>query len=237
MSGRRVLAVAVSLAVLSIGAVALAAPAGEGPPEDRILPLDQYTTDKARQLAKDHGKALRDLNADIYHCMPWLETYKASIGFFRPKHIRQDDRYLSLRVFIEQDPSPQFAGLTVERRASAMLSRYVRPLLRKMARDEPLVRDGAVAGFTVILEWLKQGVSGKDDRPIHETIAIYIPKPEALDFLGSRMSIAELTQRVRIIGFDGETPLGTLHLDSWDDNFVATHHMAGYQLAEGVTCN
>src|SRR2546422_642757 len=83
------------------------------PSEDRILPVDQYTSQKARTLAQKYAPALRALNAGIYHCLPWLDVPKHSIGFFRPKHLAQpqDQRYLSLRIYIEQEASPQFAAL------------------------------------------------------------------------------------------------------------------------------
>src|SRR5581483_363845 len=93
-----------------------------GAPSDErgILPLDQYTSEKGRRLAVAHEKALRSLSAGIYDCMPWVETTKQSIGFFRPKHIPRDDRYLSVRIYIEQDPSPQFAAMRIEDQGSAM---------------------------------------------------------------------------------------------------------------------
>lgn len=231
MSGSRALLLAVVLAGMGLAGTALAQSA-----EDRILPPDQYTTDKGRTLARTHARALRALNEDIYHCLPWLETQKASIGFFRPKHIQQDDRYLSVRVFIEQDPSPQFASLNVQRRASAMYSRYVGVLLRKMAQDPALVRDTSVDGFTVILEWLKQEARGASDRPVHETIAIFIPRAEALEYLAARLDTERLAQRVRVLGFDGETALGELKLNGWEDSFATTYKVANYQVAQGVTC-
>lgn len=231
MSGRRALVLAVLLAAMGAGGTALAASS-----EDRILPWEQYTTDKGRTLARTHARALRELGEDVYHCLPWLETQKASIGFFRPKHLAQDDRYLSLRVFIEQDPSPQFASLTMQQRASAMYSRYVGVLLRKMTQDRTLLNDAGVDGFTIILEWLKQDARGTGDRPIHETIAIFIPRREALEFLGARVDVAGLSQRVHVRGFDGETALGELRLNGWEDNFAATYKVANYQVAQGVTC-
>ena len=119
-TGRRLLAVATLVTAATVGAGAvLGAPA-----EDRILSTDQYTSAKAKRLAETHGGALRELNFGIYHCMPWVEVTRQSIGFYRPKHAGQDDRYLSIRIYIEQDPSPQFAALRMEERGSAMFSRY-----------------------------------------------------------------------------------------------------------------
>ena len=52
---------------LGLGVVGRAVAA---PPDDRILPVDQYTSEKARTLARKYAPALRDLNAGIYHCLP-----------------------------------------------------------------------------------------------------------------------------------------------------------------------
>lgn len=231
MSVSRALATTLVLACVAVAGNASAAPA-----EDRLLPFAQYTTDKARGLATTHGGALRELNAALYHCMPWVEVQKYSIGFFKPKHIiGGDDRYLSLRMYIEQDPSKDFANLRVEQRASAMFSRYVGPLLRRMTKDPKVADDPAVDGFTIIVEWSKQE-RGAGDRPVHETIAIFIDKPVARAYLAGGTPIAEVAAKARTLGFDGETPLGPLRLAVWDDDFVKTYKVANYVLEPGVSC-
>lgn len=230
MSGKR------RIAALALVAATLAADTAlAGPAEDRILPAEQYTSDKARQLAVTHHGALRELNAGIYHCVPWVEAARHSIGFFRPKHAGQDDRYLSIRLYIEQDPSPQFAALRLEDRASAMFSRYVGHLLRRMTRDSGLAADARLDGFTVILEWLKQAPRA-GARPVHETIAVFVPRSVASDYLGGRIPIGQVADAARVFGWDGETALGGLKLTAWDDNFVMTYKVANYQLDPGVSC-
>ncbi|MBI4638222.1 MAG: hypothetical protein HY727_17940 [Candidatus Rokubacteria bacterium] len=222
-------------AVLALAVLALAGGAAAAPHEDRILPLEQYTSEKGRALAHAHSRVLRELNSEIYHCLPWVEIEKESIGFFRPKHLQRDDRYLSLRIYIEQDPSPAFSRASLEARASAMFSRYVGPLLRRMARDAALLADGSVDGFTVVLEWQKDA-QRQGERPIHETIAAFVDKPTAVDYLAGRLRPDELVARARVLGWDGETPRGTLRLQAWDDNFVATYKVKNYQLEPGVSC-
>jgi hypothetical protein len=221
-------------------AILLAASAGligaTAPPDDRVLPVAQYTTEKGRSLAKTYARDLREINAGIYHCIPWVEIQKESIGFFRPKHLTGDDRYLSLRIYIEQDPSPAFASLAVEQRASAMFSRYVGPLLRRMTKSPALLSDSSVDGFTIILEWLKQAASAAGERPVHETIAVFVPKALAADYVAGKATSADIAARARVLGWDGETSLGPLKLSAWDDNFVATHKVKNYQLEPGVTC-
>jgi len=141
------------VALVTVLGASVALLGAAAPPDDRVLAVNQYTTEKGRTLAQTYARDLREINAGIYHCIPWVEIQKESIGFFRPKHLTGDDRYLSLRIYIEQDPSPAFARLAVEERASAMFSRYVGPLLRRMARSPALLADSSVDGFTVILEW------------------------------------------------------------------------------------
>ena len=232
MSVRPVLAVALVLACVMPAGRAAAAP-----PEDRVLPVDQYTSDKARTLGATHREALRALNGGIYHCMPWVEVQKHSVGFFKPKHATVDDRYLSIRIYIEQDPSAEFARFRVEERASAMFSRYVGPLLRRMTKSPAVAADATLDGFTVILEWMKQIPRAAGERPIHETIAIFIEKAVAVDYLGGALPITEVAAKARVLGFDGETALGPLRLAVWDDNFVSTFKVSNYVLEPGVTCS
>jgi len=63
-------------------------------PTDRVLQPDRYTSDKGRALGQKYQGALRDLNAKVYHCMPWLDVTPAGIGFYKPKHVEGDVRYL-----------------------------------------------------------------------------------------------------------------------------------------------
>ena len=222
---------------LSVGLV-LGGPAASmaAPSDDRVLAVDSYTSEKGRALARAHANALRELNAQIYHCMPWVEVQQQSIGFFKPKNATQDDRYLSIRIFVEQEPSPQFASLAVEERASSMFSRYVGPLIRRMATYVPPANDPSLDGFTVIVEWLKQHASSGSERPIHETIAVFVDRATALEYLGGGMSPRDLASRARVMAWDGTNALGALTVSAWEDNFVSTYKVQNYQLEKGVTC-
>jgi hypothetical protein len=230
------LSVSRALATALIVGLVLAQGAAAAPAEDRLLDVDQHTSDKARTLATTHRQALRDLNAGIYHCLPWVELVRHSIGFFKPKHLPGDDRYLSLRIYIEQDPSTDFARLRIEDRASAMFSRYVGPLLRRMTKDPAVAADPMLDGFTLILEWMKQVPRAAGDRPIHETIAVFIEKPVAREYLAGGIPITEVAAKANVLGFDGETALGSLRLAVWEDTFVSTYKVANYVLEPGVTC-
>lgn len=202
---------------------------------DLVLPADQYSSQTAKRLAATHATALRDIAGTLYHCLPWLEVHRHSIGFFKPKHAATDERYLSVRVFVEQEPSDGFSQLGAEGRAGAMFSRYVGHLLRRMARDRALVGDADLAGFTVIVEWVKQGAA-MNGRPVHETIAAFVPKPLAVEYLMRRAGAADLARRSRVLAFDGETALGEIAVKAYDDDFAATYKVANYELPAGVEC-
>ena len=225
------------VAALVLACVMSAGRAAAAPPEDRLLPVELYTSDKARTLGATHREALRTLNAGVYHCMPWVEIQKHSIGFFKPKHATVDDRYLAIRIYIEQDPSPEFSRFRVEERASAMFSRYVGPMLRRMTKDRAVAADATLDGFTIILEWMKQVPRAPGERPIHETIAVFIEKAVAVDYLAGALPITEVAAKARVLGFDGETALGPLRLAVWDDKFVSTFKVSNYVLEPGVTCS
>ena len=224
------MAAALAVVILA-GGVAIGAP-----PTDLVLPAHEYTTEKARRLATAHAQALQELSARIYHCLPWIDVQKGWIGFYRPKNAQQDDRYLSVHIFITQDPSPAFGDLPFEQRSAAMFSRYVGPLLRRMTENPAVAADSNLDGFTVILEWMKQ-VAPVGGRPIHETVAVFTDKASALDYLAGRSDIRTLASRARVLGFDGQTALGQITLGpAWDDNFVHTFKVANYQLEPGVRC-
>jgi hypothetical protein len=231
-------AIASIVPAMGFGALLLLSPAAVAAPnDDRVLPVDRYTSDKGRQLAAAYDPALRTLNTYLYYCLPWVEVQKHSIGFYKPKNAEQDDRYLSVRLFIEQDASPEFAGMPVEQRASAMFSRYVGSLLREMTRERRLLNDPSVGGFAVLLEWQKHGVRGADSRPVHETIAVFVEKSLATRYLSRAITARDLAAKARVLGFDGETHLGPLKVAGWDDDFVRTYKVKNYELPPEMSCH
>ena len=224
------------LAAVAFVALALTAvPVFAAPADETVLPAEQHTSEKARRLASTYSTALRDMSTKIYHCMPWVEVKRNGIGFYRPKHLDGDVRYLSVNLYIDQQPSPEFAAFSVEERASRMFSRYVGPMLKRMARPTGLLNDPGLDGFTVILEWLKQAPAS-NSRPVAETIAVFFERQIVADYIAGRIAGRELAARARVLGWDGETSLGQLRLASWDDDFVTTYKVANYQLAPGVSC-
>ena len=224
------------LAGFTITLCAVGSASAAAAPEDRILPAEQYTSEKARNLAITYKGAMRDFNSRIYHCLPWVEVQKGSIGFFKPKGAEGDTRYMSVRLYIEQEPSAQFSGLAIEERASSMFSRYAGPMVKRMASTPGLMNDSSVDGFTVILEWLKQGPASANGRPIHETIAVFITKSAAREYLTGMVAPRDLAERARVMAWDGETALGPLRLSAWEDNFLATFKVKNYEVEPGVTC-
>lgn len=200
-----------------------------------VLPAEQYSSEKAKRLATYHAAALKDLSHTLYHCLPWLEVHRGSIGFFKPKHATTDERYLSVRAFVEQESSASFARLAPEQRAAAMFSRYVGHLMRRMAVSRALVTDPELAGFTVIVEWVKPGAS-INGRQVHETIAVFVDKPLAAGYLTGRIGLSELAQRARVLAFDGETALGEVKLAAWEDDFASTYQVQNYRMPSGLDC-
>jgi hypothetical protein len=226
------------LAAVALAALPLlvALPASAAPADGTVLPAEQHTSEKGRLLAERYAPALQALSTKIYHCMPWVEVKRNGIGFYKPKHLDGDLRYLSINLYIDQQPSPEFAAYTIEERASRMFSRYVGPLVRRMSAPAGLLTDPSLDGFTVILEWLKQVASTPEGRPIHETIAAFMDRATAAEYVAGRLQARDLSARARVLGWDGETALGPLRLTSWDDDFVTTYKVSNYQLAPGVSC-
>ena len=203
-------------------------------PTDRVLSPDRYTSDKGRALGQKYQGTLRDLNAKVYTCMPWLDVKTEGIGFYKPKHIDGDIRYLSLNVNVDQQPAPEFTKLSVQDRVSSMFSRYVPHLLRSMATND-LLKDPNVEGFTVITSWLKADPSSGQPA-VMETSASFVPKSVAVDFLRGKASVAQLAEGSHVIAWDGETKLGQVKAKAWADDFVLTYKVAGYTPDPKVSC-
>ena len=203
-------------------------------PTDRVLQPDRYTSDKGRALGQKYQGALRDLNAKVYHCMPWLDVKPEGIGFYKPKHIEGDIRYLSLNVNVDQQPAPEFVRLSVQDRVSSMFSRYVPHLLRSMATND-LIKEPNLEGFTVIASWLKaEPASGQ--QAVMETAAVFVPKSVVVDYLRGKASVAQLAEGSHVIAWDGETKLGQIKPRAWADDFVLTYKVAGYTPDPKISC-
>ncbi len=227
--------------VIVVLAAVLAVPVVAGrafatPPADRVLPPEQHTSDKGQSLARKYLADLQALNGDIYNCMPWVDVQRTGIGFYKPKHLPGDSRYLSLNVEIDQKPSAEFSGYTREERDSRMFSRYVPAFLRKMTRDHALLKDPQVDGFTIILSWLKAEPKNDSERPVNETIAVFIPKAAALAYLGGRTPVAQLASAATVFAWDGKDRVGRVNVTAWEDNFLSTFRIANYEPEAGATC-
>ena len=222
-------------AVLLLLGVCFAAQASAAP-ADALMPVEKYTTAKAKNLANAHRLRLIEFSEQIYNCMPWLAVYPGRIGFPRYKDSPGDDRYLSTWIWVDQREDPVFAALPQERRASAMFSRYGTDLLRRMASLQPLVADPNVQGFSVVLSWLKPGTGGAV-QPVNETLALFADKQATLGFLAKRVSAGEFTRRAKFSVFDGVQDMGRLPLEVWEDSFVRTFKVANYEVPKGQKCS
>jgi hypothetical protein len=105
-----------------------------------------------------------------------------------------------------------------------------------MATYVPPANDPTLDGFTVIVEWLKQHAGGGNERPIHETIAVFVDRATALEYLAGNVPARDLASRARVMAWDGTNALGALNVSAWEDNFVSTYKVQNYQLDKGVTC-
>ena len=225
---------AIGLLVLAAGVVG-GGSALAGPIEDKVIPLERYTTPKGRELAAAHQPRLLKFSEYVYGCLPWVDVQKQSIGFQRPKFASGDDRYFSTWVLIDQKEDPQFAAVAQPRRMAAMFSRFGVDLLRRMATIHDVVVDANVQGFSVVVSWLKPGTL-KSGKPVNESVAVFVDKAAALDYLEGRIPAAELARRVRALAFDGQTDLGVMPLEIWDDPFMATYKVPNYEPPPGITC-
>jgi hypothetical protein len=221
--------IAIVVAVLSLGrAVPVMAT-----PEDAITPIDMYTTAKAKALAATYQTQLFQFYDYVYHCLPWLGVVKNGIGFRQPQGTEADDRYLSVWISIDQKTDGPFGQLSLDRRVSAMFSRYGVDMLRRMAQLGGIAADGNVRGFSVVLSWLKPG---DDKQPLMETLALFIDKSVLGEFLAKRLPASEFASRAMFNVFEGKERVGRVPLDVWEDNFNSTFKLPNYVLEPGKKC-
>lgn len=205
-------------------------------PEDALMPLDKYTTSKGKSLASAHRTRLLQFSEQIYNCLPWLSVRPGGLGFPRSRDSKDDDRYLSMWIFVDQREDPVFAALPRERRVSAMFSRYGVDMLRRMAGLPGVIEDGDVAGLSVVLSWLKPGAGRPGRQAVNETFALFIDKATLQEFLAKRVSPEEFTSRAKFTLFDGMDPVGRVAIEVWEDSFNSTYKAVNYDPPKGATC-
>ncbi len=145
-----------------------------------------------------------------------------------------DNRYAAVWVRAEQAADATFAALPVERQVSAMFSRYGVPMLRKLSAIPGFQSDPDVYGFSVAVEWIKPG--SDPNRPTMEILAVFADQASTRAFLGKTLSAAEYVQKMKLTFFDGDKEVGRLPIELWEDNFVGTYQVPGYELEKGKVC-
>jgi hypothetical protein len=225
-----------AIAALAASVLLGAAASGLALPEDGIAPIEQYTSAKARRLASTYNAQLLKFSEQVYHCLPWVGVVKAGIGFRQPKGVEADDRYLSVWISIDQaDDGGAFAALTLERRVSAMFSRYGVDFLRRESQIPGVAADPDVTGFAIVLSWLKPD-SAKMPQPVTETLALFVDKGTLAEFLNKKLSAASFADRARFNVFEGKELVGRVPLEVWEDNFNSTFKLKNYVLEKGQKC-
>ncbi|HEY6009258.1 MAG TPA: hypothetical protein VIU40_13110 [Geobacteraceae bacterium] len=202
-----------------------------------LIPLDKYTTPKAKMLGQTYRTRLIQFYEQIYHCMPWVSVAPNRIGFPRRKGDDTDDRYLSVWIAVDQRDDGTFAALSQERRTSAMFSRYGMDMLRRMTALKDVAADANLDGFSVVLSWLKPGTSDKAGvQPVNETLALFVDKATLQDFLAKRLPATEFASRAKFTLYDGLDPVGRVPLEVWEDSFNATYKIENYEPPKGQKC-
>ncbi len=224
----------------ALGAVLLVGLAGAGhaaPPEEAIIPLDEYKSETARAVAAAHSLRLRQIYDNVYHCLPWLDIGKHGLGFRKPRGIQGDGLYLSIWVWVEQVINPEFAAMPPARQASAMFSRHGVDLLRRLASRRQLAAEPRLAGYSVVLSWQKpDGEIKPGAAPVAATLAVFVDKATAQGFFALKLTPAEFADRVMVAAFDGTRELGRLPLEIWEDSFAATFKLKDYTPDPSYRC-
>lgn len=223
--------VATALAVVLVAGVVALAYAG---PADYVLPVDKHTSAKGRTLAVKYQPQLLQLSEYVYHCLPYLEI-RNGLGFKKVPKEAGDNRYAAVWIRAEQAPDAAFAALPLDRQASAMFSRYAIPMLKRLAAVPGFASDRDVYGFSVAVEWIKPG--SDPNRPTMEILSMFADQESTRAFLGKTLPAAAYVEKMRLTFFDGEKEIGRLPIEVWEDNFVGTYKVPGYEMEKGKVCS
>lgn len=227
---RRSVATALAV-VLAAGVVALAY-AG---PADYVMPVDKHTSVKGRALAVKYQPQLLQFSEYVYHCLPYLEI-KNGLGFKKVPKEPGDNRYAAVWIRAEQAPDAAFAALPLDRQASAMFSRYAVPMIKRLAAMPGFASDPDVYGFSVAVEWIKPG--SDPNRPTMEILSMFADQASTRAFLGKTLPAkAYVDQMKKLTFFDGDKEVGRLPIEVWEDNFVGTYKVPGYEMEKGKVCS
>jgi hypothetical protein len=226
---RRSVATALAVALVA-GTVALAY-AG---PADYLMPVEKHTSAKGRALGVKYQPQLLQFSEYVYHCLPYLEI-KNGLGFKKVPKEHGDNRYAAVWIRAEQTPDAAFAALPMDRQASAMFSRYAVPMIKRLAAMPGFASDPDVYGFSVAVEWIKPG--SDPNRPTMEILSMFADQASTRAFLGKTLPAKEYVEKMRLTFFDGDKEVGRLPIEVWEDNFVATYKVPGYEMETGKVCS
>jgi len=202
-------------------------------PADYLMPVEKHTTPKGRALATKYRPQLLQFSDYVYHCLPYLEI-RNGLGFKRVPKEPADDRYAAIWVRAEQATDGAFAALPLELQASAMFSRYAVPMLGRLAALPGLQSDPDVYGYSVAVEWIKPG--SDPNKPTMEILAMFADKASTQAFLAKTLPSDKYVQGLKLNFFDGDKAVGRLPIEVWDDNFVGTYKVPGYEVEKGKVC-
>ena len=226
---RRKIATALAVAIVSM-AVTLA----DAGPADYVMPVEKHTTPKGKPSPPSTG--LSSFSSPITSTTACPTSRSATVsGSSVYRRSRPTIAYAAVWVRAEQAPDPTFAALPIERQASAMFSRYAVPMLSRLAALPGLESDPDVYGFSVAVEWVKPG--SDPNRPTMEILAMFADKASTKAFLGKKLPSAEYVQGMKLKFFDGDKEVGRIPIEIWDDNFVGTYKVPGYELEKGKVCS
>lgn len=223
-----------SAAALAAAVVLMSAAPVMAQSDSALIPLDKYTTQKAKTLGLTYRTRLLQFYEQIYNCMPWVSVRPNGIGFPRRKGDDTDYRYLSVWISVDQSDDGSFAALPQDRRVSAMFSRYGVDMLRRMTALKDVASDVNLDGFSVVLSWLKPGTA--NIQPVNETLALFVDKATLQDFLAKRLPAAEFANRAKFTLYDGQDPVGRVPLEVWEDSFNSTYKLENYEPPKGHKC-
>ena len=75
------------------------------------------------------------------------------------------------------------------------------------------------------------------NRPTMEILALFADQASTRAFFARTLPAQEYLEKMRLTFFDGDKEVGRLPIEVWEDNFVATYKVPGYEMEKGKVCS
>ncbi|MDP3013697.1 MAG: hypothetical protein Q8M92_05600 [Candidatus Subteraquimicrobiales bacterium] len=182
---------------------------------------NEYTSDKGRDLARKYRVNLEKMVSEIrrHYSHTELEFVyrpepKTTEGIYFAS--QEGNPYSEQYLAIEMYSTTEYNTLQTDysQRAASVFLRYGLSLFDIVYRDKDIMAADDVYGIGITLQWMaKNFLSEKYFGGKREGIAVVTTKSVCGDFIEGKITNQEFLRKSKVIGVQGDVPLGLIEID------------------------